>query len=198
MAQSYLEIEVKFLLADRASFREQLLIAGAVLHRARRYEYNVRLETADLALQKKWQLLRLRKDTAVTLTLKGPAPMAPASEVKVREELEIKVDDFETTLQLLQRLGYNPLQVYEKYRETFHLEEVEIVIDELPFGDFVELEGPERAIKKAAFLLGLDWQQRILTNYLGLFDALKLKHDLPFNDLTFDNFATTSVRLTKQ
>ena len=79
----------------------------------------------------------------------------------------------------------------EKYRETFEIGSVEVVLDEMPFGDFVELEGDESSIKSISQQLDLDWDRRILTNYLGLFANLKETYHLPFEDLTFENFSTT-------
>jgi adenylate cyclase class 2 len=126
------------------------------------------------------------------------------SEAKVREELEIDVSDFETAALILERIGFEERQRYEKYRETFVLGEVEIVIDELPYGLFVELEGAEEAIRETADLLGFDWSQRILESYLFVFTRMKAEFALPFDNLTFDNFADVTVsatdlyRLTKQ
>lgn len=193
---THLEVEVKFLVEDLPQLRERLLTAGAILHKARVYERNVRFDTADEALLGRWELLRLRQDTAVRLTFKGPAPTAQPSEAKVREELEVEVSDFDTMSLIIQRLGLRPLQIYEKYRETFQFDGVEVVLDELPYGNFVELEGSEKGIKKVAFLLGLDWRKRILLNYLGLMAQLKNHHQLPFNDLTFANFNGLSVSIS--
>lgn len=48
-----------------------------------------------------------------------------------------------------------PVQSYEKYRETYHWGDVEVVLDETPFGDFVELEGEnETALKAVAAAFG--------------------------------------------
>lgn len=190
----HLEVEVKFLLGDLAAFRERLVAAGAVVHAPRIYERNLRLDTPEQGLLARRQLLRLRQDTAVRLTFKGEAPDAAGSEAKVYEELEVGVSDWETAVLLFRRLGFAPVQVYEKYRETFAWQDVEIVLDELPYGDFVELEGEEAALKTAAAALGLDWSRRITTNYLALMAQLKAQHNLPFDDLTFANFQTTPAR----
>ncbi|MCA9920516.1 MAG: hypothetical protein KC445_21325 [Anaerolineales bacterium] len=85
--------------------------------------------------------------------------------------------------------------MYEKYRETFTWQDVEIVLDELPYGNFVELEGDEGGLKTAVSHLNLNWQNRILTNYLGLMAQLKAHHNLPFNDLTFANFDGLNVSI---
>lgn len=189
MMDSLLEVEVKFYVPDLHAFRQQLLAAGAALHKPRVYERNVRFDDADASLLARRQLLRLRQDTAVRLTFKGEPQGEGCPDVKVREELEMTVTDFDTAVAILERLGFRPQQIYEKYRETFHLGTVEVVLDELPFGNFIELEGEEAAIRAAAAALELDWQQRIVTNYLDLMAELKRHHQLPFDDLTFNNFA---------
>lgn len=190
---SNLEVEVKFLVDDVAGWRDRLLAAGAVLIKPRVYERNVRLDTADQALLQRWQLLRLRQDTAVRLTFKGPVAEDIVSEAKVREELEVTVGDFDTAVLILQRLGFEPMQVYEKYRETFKLADVEVVLDEMPFGNFLELEGSEAGIKTAVARLELDWRKRLTTNYLAIMAELKAYYDLPFDDVTFANFANVAV-----
>lgn len=187
-----LEVEVKFLVADLDAVRARLL-AVAELMAPRVFERNVRLDTAGQSLLERGQLLRLRQDTRVRLTFKGPAAEDVASEAKVREEIELEVGDFDRMETILGRLGFRPVQSYEKYRETFHWGEVEVVLDELPFGDFVELEGSEKSIKAAAAALGLDWSQRVLANYLALMELARLTFDLSFNDLTFANFESRPV-----
>lgn len=188
-----LEIEVKFLVRDLPAVRRRLLALGAQLHKGRVYERNVRLDNPWDGLRLQGKLLRLRQDTEARLTYKGEPEAQVQSEARVREELEVRVDDFELMLTLLGRVGFEPRQVYEKYRETFSFGEVEVVLDELPFGEFVELEGEETAIRAAAEALDLEWDLRILANYLALLDSLRARFDLDFVDLTFENFAGVAV-----
>lgn len=198
-----LEVEVKFFMPDLAAFRERLLAAGTVLIKPRVFERNVVFDTADKRLFRELSLLRLRQDTAasasagqaVTLTYKSRPKNLPPSEAKVREELEVTVSDFDTLAEILQQLGFAPVQVYEKYRETFQWQAVEIVLDELPYGNFVEFEGEEQGLKTAVSHLDLNWKNRILGNYLGMMAQLKAKHTLPFNDLTFTNFANLPISI---
>lgn len=190
-----LEVEAKFLVADLAAFRERLVAAGGVLKKERVFEKNVRFDTPENALLQKGELLRLRQDAAVRVTFKGEVVEDLTSEAKVREELEVSVNDFDTTAQIFERLGFAPVQVYEKYRETFMLDGVEIVLDEMPFGDFVELEGDEAALKTLAIDLGLAWDKLIKNNYLGLMADLKQFHQLDFDDLTFANFAGKGISI---
>ena len=196
-SSKHLEIEVKFLLPDLSRFRKHLIDGGAELIAPRIYERNVRYDTAWQSLRLQGKLLRLRQDKAAILTFKGPAQEAVNSEARVREELEINVSDFDTLAAILKRIGLEPVQVYEKYRETFQLGMVEIVIDQMPFGDFTELEGEELDIKNTARQLGLDWRERILANYLALMDQAKVYYQLDFDDLIFDNFTGLDVSMAE-
>ncbi len=190
-----LEVEVKFLVTELPALRRRLLAVGARPAHPRVFERNERFETADAALLQRGELLRLRQDAGVRLTFKGPSAEDASSEVKVREEIEVAVADFDTMSAILQRLGFAPVQTYEKYRETFHLHDLEVVLDEMPYGDFIELEGPESSIRAAADQLGLDWSERITTNYLALMAHMKAAYSLTFDDLTFANFADVDARV---
>ena len=200
-----LEVEVKFFVADLTAVKSNLLSLGATLKKARVFEKNVRFDTRNERLRSELKLLRLRQDTdtstalsaGVKLTFKGPSPADLTSEAKVREELEIEVSDFDIAAAICERLGFAPVQVYEKYRETLQLGDVEVVLDEMPFGDFIELEGSEEAIKTAASQLGLDWDKRLVTNYLALMGEVKHHFKLDFDDLTFANFEKHNVSLTE-
>jgi len=193
MPADNLEIEVKFLVEELATVRQRLLSLGATIHKPRVYERNIRFDNPWDGLRMQGKLLRLRQDAIARLTYKGEPPSAIDSEARVREELEIEVEDFQTTVDLLQRVGFEPKQLYEKYRETFIFGRVEVVLDEMPFGDFVELEGEDGALQAAAAALGLDWNMRILANYLAIMATLQERFALDFDDLTFDNFAGTDV-----
>jgi adenylate cyclase class 2 len=53
-------------------------------------------------------------------------------------------------------LGLQPRLIYEKHRDTWKLRSVEVVLDELPFGMFMEIEGSITGIREAELLLDLD------------------------------------------
>ncbi len=195
MANNQLEIEVKFFVTDLVKIRDNLLEIGGQLIKPRIYERNIRYDTAWDSLMHQGKLLRLRQDRATRLTYKGESEQPVNTEVRIREELEIVIDNFDTTAAILEKIGFEPRQIYEKYRETFHYLSVEVVFDEMPFGDFVELEGEALTIREVADALGLPWNSRILTNYLDLMALLKNHHDLPFNDLTFANFDDYEVSI---
>ena len=58
---------------------------------------------------------------------------------------------------------------------------VEVVVDELPTGDFLEIEGPDsESIRAAAKQLGLNWEAGILDSYTVLFERLRARLGLEF------------------
>ncbi|UCF93620.1 MAG: class IV adenylate cyclase [Desulfobacterales bacterium] len=181
-----LEIEVKFHLPDVTVTRNRILELGA-LAGGRVFETNIRFEDHEHSLIHHKALLRLRRDRKATLTYKSEPPIKD-DEVKILKELEVEVSDFATTRQILESLGYHQEQVYEKWRETFTLDRTRFSIDNMPFGDFLEIEGAKADIRDMADQLGMPWERRILLNYLELFDHLRTKLNLSFTDVTFRNF----------
>ena len=190
-----LEIEVKFYLEDRNAVREKILDLGAE-SRGRFFESNIRFEDRDKSLVKRRSLLRLRRDDRVRITFKSE-PEEKDPRFKVYRELETEVGDFETMESILAALGFFPDQRYEKYRETLVIEDTQFCLDEMPFGDFLEIEGAKHEILKMVAALGLNWEERILFNYLKMFETVKQKENLRFNDLTFDNFDGVSVDFSR-
>jgi adenylate cyclase class 2 len=73
---------------------------------------------------------------------------------------------------------------------------VEICLDHLPFGHFIEIEGAADRLSPVAARLGLAWQARILANYLQIFERIREVLRLPFSDVTFANFQTIKADLT--
>lgn len=69
------------------------------------------------------------------------------SDIKHQREEETRVDDPEAMEAILEAMGFVAALVYEKRRETWTLGKTEIVIDELPFGLFMEIEGAEQDIR---------------------------------------------------
>lgn len=177
------EREVKFYLDDLRGMQKRLLAAGATIEKPRVFESNARFDTPDGRLAANKQVLRLRQDTRARLTYKGAA--LENDHISVRPEFEVTVSDYEEAHRILAALGYEVSVMYEKYRTTYHLRQLEIVLDEMPFGNFMEIEGPdEEAIRDAASRLDLDWSARCTENYMVLFDRLRAR-GLQAEHLTF-------------
>jgi adenylate cyclase class 2 len=104
------------------------------------------------------------------------------------------VEDFDQARKFLEALGYQKSMMYEKYRTTYEMDHTSIMLDELPYGDFVEIEGEAEAeIQALAKKLGLHWNAAINNSYTGLFDNLRNVLQLSFQDLSFENFKTIKV-----
>ena len=186
------EIEVKFQLVDRSRLRQSILQLGGVTA-GRHFEVNIRFDDRRGSLRRSGSLLRLRKTARrKTVTYKS-IPAKFDSRFKVFQELETTVGDFETMKQILASLRFEPQQVYEKWRETITLGKSELCLDQMPFGDFLEIEGAPDDIRSTASRLELDWERRILLNYLEIFERLKGSLKLSFSDVTFDNFRSHKV-----
>ncbi len=190
---AYLETEVKFFLTDIRSLRNRIIELGADC-KGRVFETNIRFEDKDKNLYQNKALLRLRKDRKTTLTFKSEPPVQN-NQFKVLRELEVEVSDFSTMKHILGSIGFQPEQIYEKWRETFILKDSILCLDAMPYGDFLEIEGQKEHIKKVASQIGLQWEKRILLNYLAIFDIIRLKLNLPFNDVTFERFKNIRLDL---
>ena len=189
-----LECEVKFFMANPKRLRARLRQARA-LPTGNAFETNYRYDRPDDPLLAGQCLLRLRRDRRNLLTYKKPNP-AGGRQFKTYDELEIEVSDFDTTHRILEALGFQRAQIYEKRRETYEMASVEICLDHLPFGHFIEIEGAADKLPSVAARLGLAWQARILANYLQIFETIREALNLPFNDVTFTHFQTVRADLT--
>jgi adenylate cyclase class 2 len=192
MSKSDQELEVKFYLSDLPALRARLEATGAQLVQPRVHETNLRFDTPSGDLTRGYRVLRLRQDSKARLTYKGPGKLVDG--VRSRQELEFTVSDFGTAHHFLEALGYEVSVMYEKYRATYTLDGVLVTLDEMPYGNFAEIEGPDGAsIRKTAEVLGLDWERRILDSYIMLFDRLRERFGLAFRDLSFENFKSLTV-----
>ncbi len=180
------EIEVKFYLPNMDHMRRRIQRLGAVPG-ASGFEKNIRFENKTNPLQPRQALLRLRQSDKVTLTYKSRVPGRQA-QFKIHTELEVTVNAFDTMRQILESIGFHAEQVYEKKRESFLLADTHLCLDEMPYGGFIEIEGGKKDIRQTAKRLGLDWKNRILSNYLEIFEVLKQHLNLGFSNVTFDNF----------
>ncbi len=180
-----IEIEAKFAVPRLDPIRRRLLDRSARLVRPRLQETNLRFDDADSRLTHEGRVLRLRTNHDTRLTYKAPGP-----DPEHRLEVEVEIDDAAAARQLLEGLGFRVVMVYEKFRETYTLGETLVMLDELPFGLFVEIEADDLpSVRSTAEALGLPWPERLALGYLRLFESLRRRHDWPFRDATFANFA---------
>lgn len=188
MKLSEQEVEAKFFIRDLASMVTRLQKLDAQLISQRVLETNLRFDTPENTITLARQVLRLRKDTGVVLTFKGPNQVQ--DRVSIRQEIEFQVSDFESARHFLEALGYQVLVIYEKYRTTYQVYDLMVTLDEMPFGNFIEIEGPDAdQVEEGAKLLKLDWHERSTASYLALFYQFRAARGLNARNLTFQELA---------
>jgi adenylate cyclase class 2 len=140
-----IEIEKKYRLT-RKQREEVLLRLPKIGARRKGAEFEVNTLYAGDELDVGRSVLRLRRiGKRGILTYKERFPTR--SDIKHQREDETTVGDPDAMELILESLGFTPALVYEKRRETWKLGKTEIVIDELPFGLFMEIEGTEQSIR---------------------------------------------------
>ncbi len=161
-----IEIEKKYRLAreQEAAVRRRLIDVGAV---AGEQEFEVNTLYGGHGLEPRTRVLRLRR-VGVRAILTFKERYATESAIKHQREDETEVSDPDALAAILDALGYRPVLIYEKRRTTWHIAGVELVIDELPFGLFMEIEGQESDINEAESLLNLSGAEAEHASYPAL------------------------------
>ena len=140
------EIEAKIIEINRHEVETRLHSLGAI-HEFTQTFKAAYFDRSDASLRAKGEVLRLRQegDTNV-LTYKYLSPNDNPN-IKVREELEVKVDDHATTWKILQGIGFQPTLIMDKTRSQWSYRNAHIVIDQyidefahIPV--FLEIEAP--------------------------------------------------------
>ncbi len=149
-----IEIEKKYRLSEeQRKFVSDALDEFGAEYEGEDFEENILYRGG--ALDEKNAVLRIRKigDTAI-LTYKQR--IQNESDIKHQIEHETPVENPHELEKIIENLGFRKKLIYEKRRKTWRFRQVEIVLDELPFGLFMEIEGSITAIKEAEMLLDIE------------------------------------------
>ncbi len=179
------EIEVKLYVRDLKKIELRLQDLEAQLIQPRIQEINYRYDLPDGSMRGKGQVVRLRYDTKAIMTYKGPSDIIDG--VFSRTELETTIGDLETARRIFKALGYVQILTYEKFRAVYELNGCHIMLDELPYGDFVEIESSNAStIRKMTLILGLKFEAAVDAGYSRIFENYNSKYGFPSTDLTFE------------
>ncbi|HMS92762.1 MAG TPA: class IV adenylate cyclase [Candidatus Saccharibacteria bacterium] len=151
------EIEVKFVDIDIDDMRKRLQEAGATLAQPMRL---MRRQVFYLVDRNKDAYVRVRDEgDKATMTYKWFDEIG----LHGAKEVEVVVSSFEDARSILQNSGLVPKSYQETRRETWYLNEAEVVIDEWPWlRPFIEIEaGSEQIVRDAASVLGFDWSEAV-------------------------------------
>jgi adenylate cyclase, class 2 len=179
-----IEVEIKLAVLGAAAARSLLRAKGFRVFKPRVFESNDALDTPEQRLRAAGSLLRIRSvKREVTLTFKGPPRN---SKHKSREEREVKASDAHTLAAILERLGFQRVFRYQKYRTEFRRGKAGIVtLDETPIGTYLELEGPPEWIDRTARLLGFTEMDYITLSYGQLYLDWCARHGRVPGDMVF-------------
>jgi len=150
------------------------------------FEQNIVFDDEKGSLGKRDFLLRLRTGLCNKITLKLPMEEPCSGLSKNRREYEATLDNFDDMQAIFRHLGFRIRLRYEKFRQVWNTGGVKICLDILPFGKFIEIEGPERAIMEAIRKLGLDLSVATANTYHELNQVLVVKGGTAREDFVFD------------
>lgn len=186
------ETEAKFYVKDLKQIETHLRDLKARLIQARIHETNIRFDTPNQDLRRQQRVLRLRQDDKARMTYKDASKNDEG--ILSRTEIEFVVEDFEKAKRLLEALGYEKSLFYEKYRTTYELDDTHIMLDELPIGDFIEIEGENtNSIRDISQKLSLKWNTAIPASYTALFERVRKARGIKVTDLSFEEFRDIPV-----
>lgn len=150
-----IEIEKKYRVTRRQkeALRRRLFEVGARPKGAEEFEENV-IYTGP-GLDPRSRVLRLRRVGDRAMFTYKERDLSNSS-IKRQREDETEVANPQALASILEALGYRPALIYEKRRATWLVAGTEVVLDELPFGLFVEIEGAEADILEVENLLNLE------------------------------------------
>ncbi len=149
-----IEIEKKFILSDdrREQVLENLKRFGAEFVRDDLEENTL---YSGGILDGKRAVLRIRKISDKTI-LTYKQRIENDSDFKEQVEYETVVEKSEELEKIIESLGFEKNLIYEKRRQIWRFRAVEVVLDELPFGQYMEIEGSITAIAEAEMLLDIE------------------------------------------
>lgn len=164
----HLEIEGKWHLqnlTERDNLKKLLKKLGGRLMGSHD-EINRLFDDATAKNERSGIVLRLRfinGGTRALLTFKGQVRCYEG--VKERIEQELEANDGLVMEQIFRGLGFSMTIEYPKTRETWQFANAKVMLDELPFGYYCEIEGSPATIKEVADALGLDFDKRESRDY---------------------------------
>lgn len=168
------EIEVKVVVKDFKEIKKKLKELGAKKKCQKTFEKNILFDHKNLKIKEKNFILRLRKfGKSNLLTLKTSAK--GKKDFKVREEINILVEDFEKMKEIFNKLGFFEAFYYEKYREDYIYNGLNISLDKTPIGNYVEIEGDYEKILDFLKKINVKLKETISLSYLQLFRIFNKK-----------------------
>jgi len=168
------ETEVKIIGIKPLDVRKKLLDLGAK-KTFKGYLEAKAFDFPDGKLGKQRGHLRLRKvGDKAELTYKQKIK---SKQLKRRLEIETHIEDFDSMLKILKKLGLVEVKKYNKTRESYQLGNIHFDLDIYPkstrIPPLVEIESTEEGVKKGVRLLGFEMKDTSTASAWGLLEYYK-------------------------
>jgi len=176
------EYEIKVLEIDALTIKRKLAELNATFKgdfEQKRFVYDFKPIVSG-----KW--IRLRTNgKKTTLTIKE----VTSKQVDGTRELEIAVDNFDSTHLILKELGYEERAYQENRRSSYSLNDCDIEIDTWPLiPTYMEIEGPsEEIVYETLALLGIDQEKATSLDVESIYNEIYNININDINHLKFDN-----------
>jgi len=180
---AYIEKEIKIPLENLDNFLAVLNSRGAKFL-GKGFQRTIRMDRDDLSLEHEKKFLRVRSGSKNVVTLKAKIAKENKN-IFERMEIETEIKEPDKMLAILSELGFTKQFIMEKYRAEWKYKKVDITVDEMPFGFYVELEGEEDDIYEMAKELGLDSNNKIIVTYWDIFADYNKENGLSGDNIIF-------------
>ena len=163
------EIEVKFINVNHDDLRAKLRELGATCEQPMRDMRRAIFATPEMDEQRNTYIRVRDEGDKVTVTYKHFADLSLTGAA----ELETTVGDFDTMVAIMRQTGIGQRAYQESRRETWHLGDTEVVLDEWPWlNPYIEIEGEtEQGVRETATLLGFDWNEAVFGAVTQIYEA---------------------------
>jgi len=184
------EVEYKFKVKDKKAL-VALLDKKARKKKKKEYQKMVIFDNPQGLMQKNDGRVRIS-----TLGMTGnriltyKKPIKSENRAKREIEYEIKFTNRSGQIEkILEAMELATTTSYERYRTEWQIKNVHITLDEYPYSDFVEIEGPKRKIEEIARKLGFDPKEGLTKPVDTLFQEWRKERDLPSKThMRFEDF----------
>lgn len=171
----FLESKVKFELKKLPDILETLRENEAIFLGGS-YEKTVRYDDENGAFSKKGMFLRTMSGFENKIALKEMAESENPDAFQHRVT-EVEVEDAEGINYIFSKLGLTNQLIMEKYRLKWKIKDINISIDELPFGVYLEVKGTIKQINLIIRLMKLNRNGIISGTYWDIFEELKKNNE---------------------
>ncbi len=169
-----LEVETKIKLENPEKTKEDIIKLGAV-HIKKEKQTDEFFDFDDQRIKNSNELIRIRNKK--TLCLKEN--QRESENIKQSDEYESEIENYDTIIRVFKKVNLKVTGKKERTRDKYKLRNCEICIDTLPFGNFIEIEGPRTEIITISKRLGFNENQLISKTYCKLFEEHCEKNNIP-------------------